>query len=72
MSIVSCMLALTPQWLPQPRPQVTKGLQTHALTLGSMTCATPSTPSSLSKAFRSTLHAILLPLPLGPTIIKPW
>ena len=37
-----------------------------------MTCATPSTPSNLSNAFSRTCHAELLPLPLGPTIIKPW
>ena len=35
-------------------------------------CATPSTPSSLSRALSSTLQAVDLPLPLGPTIISPW
>ena len=41
-------------------------------TLGSTTCATPSTPSKFSKAFSSVRQAEDLPLPLGPTIIKPW
>ena len=35
-------------------------------------CATPSTPSILSRALSSTRHAEDLPLPLGPTIIRPW
>lgn len=42
------------------------------IALGSMTWATPSTPSNRSKAFKSTRQAVLLPEPLGPTIIKPW
>ena len=35
-------------------------------------CETPSTPSTLSRAFSNTCQAVDLPLPLGPTIIRPW
>ena len=42
------------------------------MALGSIMCATPSTPSRRSRAFRSTLQAVDLPLPLGPTNIRPW
>ena len=42
------------------------------MALGSMTWATPSTPSSRSRALSRERQAVLLPLPLGPTIIRPW
>ena len=43
----------------------------QTLTFGSTTCATPSTPSKFSSAFKSVRQAVDLPLPLGPTIINP-
>lgn len=42
------------------------------MALGSMMWATPSTPSSRSRALRRTRHAMVFPLPEGPTIIRPW
>lgn len=41
------------------------------MALGSMTCASPLTPSSISNVESKHRHALVLPLPEGPTIITP-
>lgn len=51
---------------------IVKSFLIKSVTFGSMTWATPSVPSNLSRAFNNTCHALDFPLPLGPTIIRPW
>ena len=42
------------------------------MAFGSITCASPLMPSSASSALSRHRHALVLPLPEGPTIITPW
>lgn len=66
-----------PKKLTNPKKEIEKWLNVKlflikSVTFGSMTWATPSVPSNLSSAFNNTCHALDFPLPLGPTIIRPW